>query len=140
MLTLSNYPNILIYCMAFHIGWCLLIYILLTVFRAPAIWSIHKQLASNSHWQELEKKTTANLKNQFEWPIFFYIGALILIIHPEWMSFDIFITCIIFSIGRVCHSIIHIFMNNIRLRGLVFIINFSAVIYLWGIIFLKITL
>ena len=42
----------------------------------------------------------------------------------------------VFVIGRVLHSIVQIFTVNIRLRGMVFTINFIAVLAMWTLIFI----
>ncbi|WP_334050470.1 MAPEG family protein [Alteromonas gracilis] len=42
-----------------------------------------------------------------------------------------------FVIGRVLHSIVQIFTDNIRLRGVVFTINFIAVLAMWTLIFIR---
>jgi len=42
----------------------------------------------------------------------------------------------VFVIGRVLHSIVQIFTDNIRLRGMVFTINFIAVLAMWTLIFI----
>jgi hypothetical protein len=34
------------------------------------------------------------------------------------------------------HSIVQIFTDNIRLRGMVFTINFAAVLAMWALIFI----
>ena len=45
-----------------------------------------------------------------------------------------FVRNIIFVIGRVLHSVVQIFTDNIRLRGMVFTINFAAVLAMWALI------
>ncbi|MEM6641087.1 MAG: MAPEG family protein [Pseudomonadota bacterium] len=37
----------------------------------------------------------------------------------------------VFLVGRALHSVVQIFTGNIRLRGLIFTINFAAVIAMW---------
>ena len=43
----------------------------------------------------------------------------------------------VFVIGRVLHSLVQIFTDNIRLRGLVFTINFVAVLAMWLLLFIE---
>jgi len=71
--------ELLIYPLLSHIIWVLILYALLTVFRAPAVWNIGSGKRNNHHWQALEAKVSANLSNQFEWPIFFYVICTLLI-------------------------------------------------------------
>ncbi|SIS65893.1 MAG: hypothetical protein C9355_02730 [Thalassolituus maritimus] len=79
----------------------------------------------------MEPRISANLSNQFEWPIFFYIVCLVLMIK-ELDSNIVFITLAwAFIVGRVIHIGIQILTSNIRLRGLVFTINFIAVLAMW---------
>jgi len=40
----------------------------------------------------------------------------------------------VFVIGRVLHSLVQIATANVRLRGLVFTINFVAVLAMWALV------
>ncbi|MEC8208507.1 MAG: MAPEG family protein [Pseudomonadota bacterium] len=42
-----------------------------------------------------------------------------------------------FVIGRVLHSLVQICSSNVRIRGLVFTINFLAVIAMWILFLFK---
>jgi hypothetical protein len=80
---------------------------------------------------------SANLSNQFEWPVFFYIACLALMMK-ELDSNIVFISLAwIFILGRVIHSSVQILTDNVRLRGLVFTINFLAVLAIWFVMVLK---
>ncbi len=81
---------------------------------------------------QVERRISANLSNQFEWPVFFYAACLLLMglamegRVPLWLAW-------IFVGGRVVHSYVQIFTANVRLRGIVFTINFVAVLGMWTI-------
>ncbi|WP_205012745.1 MAPEG family protein [Nitrosomonas sp. HPC101] len=76
----------------------------------------------------LNHKISANLSNQFEWPLFFYVACLFLQLQA---TQTVVALAWIFVGGRILHSAVQIFTSNVRLRGLVFTINFLAVIGLW---------
>ncbi len=126
-------PQQLIYPMAAHVLLAALLYALLTLFRAPSIWGLGRLPDGSNPWAKLEPRLSANLSNQFEWPLLFYVACLLLIqqvgLDPlaPWLAWA-------FIGGRVIHSGVQIFTSNVRLRGLVFTINFLAVLGLWVIV------
>lgn len=121
----------------FHIVWCTLLYALLTVTRAPAVWGVGQRKNGSNPFHTIQPKISANLSNQFEWPIFFHIACVLLIAMDEAIdSMQIYLAWV-FVIGRVLHSIVQIFTDNIRLRGMVFTINFIAVLAMWALLVIK---
>lgn len=115
--------------MAAHVALTACLYALLTVARAPAVWGIGRRPDGTSPWASMEARISANLSNQFEWPLFFHAACLILMqlgFGPAavWLAW-------IFVAGRVVHSAVQILTRNVRLRGIVFTINFLAVLGLW---------
>jgi hypothetical protein len=114
-----------------HITLVALLYALLTVVRAPTVWGIGARKDGSNPWKNIEPRINANLKNQFEWPLFFYIACMLLIIQGNMISTVHIWLSWIFIVGRLTHSYIHIFTSNIRLRGAVFTINFVAVLGIW---------
>ncbi|MDR7133329.1 hypothetical protein J2X06_000513 [Lysobacter niastensis] len=120
--------------MAAHVALAALLYVMLTVARAPAIWGIGRRPDGSNPWGRIEPRISANLSNQFEWPLFFYAACLILL-QSGTSRFSLVLAWI-FVIGRVLHSLVQILTTNIRLRGLVFTINFVAVLGLWAIVVL----
>lgn len=125
--------NPLIYPMAAHIGLTAFLYALLTVVRAPAVWGLGRRSDGTNPWAKLEPRISANLSNQFEWPVFFHgICLLLTLVHGEstaqlWLAW-------IFVAGRLAHSGVQVFTANVRLRGAVFAINFMAVLVMWGLL------
>lgn len=124
----------LIFPMLVHVSIVALLYVLLTVVRAPKVWNIGANSDGSNPFAKLEPKISANLTNQFEWPVLFYAVSIILISRPElyqplylWFAW-------LFIFGRIIHSLIQIFTSNIRLRGAIFTINFIAVICMWVIL------
>mgnify|MGYP003145265268 CR=1 FL=1 len=123
--------DVLIAPMLFHILWVAMLYVLLTVMRAPKIWGIGAKADGTNPFAKIEPRTSANLSNQFEWPVLFYVICTLLIARPDsyqpiylWFAW-------LFVVGRIIHSIVQIFTTNIRLRGLIFTINFVAVMCMW---------
>lgn len=120
--------NQILYPMAAHIAWVAFLYVLLTIVRAPAVWGVIKSKKEN--WASIEPQISANLSNQFEWPLFFHITCVLLIVMGNTDSLQLWLAWI-FVAGRLIHSAVQILTNNIRLRGLVFTINFLAVLAMW---------
>lgn len=118
--------------MAAHVALAALLYVLLTVARAPAIWGIGRRADGSNPWATFEPRISANLSNQFEWPLFFHAAMLILMQRPT--SNAAVTLAWVFVAGRVVHSAVQIGTRNVRLRGIVFTINFLAVLGLWALI------
>ena len=116
--------------MAAHVLWAAILYVALTVARAPSIWGIGKRPDGSNPWASIEPRISANLSNQFEWPVLFYAACILLIQqhHADEAALGL---AWIFVFGRLIHSAVQIFTRNIRLRGLIFTINFLAVVGLW---------
>ena len=122
--------------MAVHVALAAWLYVLLTVVRAPAIWGIGRLPDGGNPWAKIEPRISANLSNQFEWPLFFHVACLLLLMQSEPSRASIALAWI-FVIGRVLHSLVQILTTNIRLRGLVFTINFVAVLGMWAIVAMR---
>ena len=122
-------PHPLILAMAAHVALAAFLYAVLTVARAPVVWGIGRRADGSNPWARLEPRISANLSNQFEWPLFFHVACLLLI----QLEAGILAVALawIFLTGRVLHSAVQILTNNVRLRGLVFTINFLAVLGMW---------
>lgn len=114
-----------------HLAWTAMLYALVTVLRAPKVWGVGLRRDNLSPFALMEPKASANLSNQFEWPLFFYVICIILILKPEWMNADYILLAWVFVLGRFIHSLVQILTSNVRMRGLVFTINFLAVIAMW---------
>ena len=124
--------NSLIYPMTAHVALAALLYVLLTIARAPSIWGIGQRPDGSNPWARIEPRISANLSNQFEWPLFFY-AACIILLSREVDNLSLLLAWI-FIFGRLLHSAIQILTTNVRLRGLVFTVNFVAVLGLWAIV------
>lgn len=116
--------------MAVHVTLTALLYVLLTVARAPKIWGIGQNADGSNPWATVEPRISANLSNQFEWPVFFYAACLLLIQSQDIPAGAIALAWA-FILGRVLHSGVQILTTNVRLRGAVFTINFLATLGLW---------
>ncbi len=117
--------------MAAHVVLSGALYGLLTIARAPEVWSIGQRADGSNPFAEIEPRISANLSNQFEWPLFFHLACLLLLLLPDAVTAASIILAWTFMVGRVLHSVVHIFTSNVRLRGVVFTINFLAVFGLW---------
>ena len=126
-------PNPLILPMAFHVAWSAFLYALLTIARAPAVWGIGRNADGGNPWSKFEPRISANLRNQFEWPLLFYVACLLLL-QQGVASRAAVVLAWIFVGGRLLHSAVQVLTSNIRLRGLVFMVNFLAVLGLWALV------
>ena len=119
--------------MASHVGLAAFLYALLTVVRMPKVWGIGKRPDGSNPWAVIEPRISANLSNQFEWPLFFYAACVLLILSRAESPVAVLLAWI-FVLGRLAHSAVQILTTNIRVRGLVFTINFVATLGLWAIL------
>lgn len=116
--------------MAAHVALAALLYAALTVARAPKVWGIGRRGDGSNPFAVIEPRISANLSNQFEWPLFFHLACLLL---PDPSTAALALAWM-FVGGRVLHSAVQIFTANVRLRGLVFMLNFLAVLGLWALL------
>lgn len=77
----------------------------------------------------LSARIQRNLSNQFEAPVFAWIGALLLIVPDRVTMLDV-AAAWVFLAGRLLHSWVQCTGDNVALRGQVFTINFAAVLWL----------
>lgn len=125
-------PHPLVFPMAAHVALAAFLYVLLTVVRAPSIWGIGRRADGSNPMAKLEPRISANLSNQFEWPVLFYAACLLLVQQDT--DHLAIVLAWIFVGGRLLHSAVQILTTNVRLRGLVFTVNFLAVLGLWAIV------
>lgn len=118
--------------MAAHVALTAFLYVVLTVARAPSIWGIGRRADGGNPWATIEPRISANLSSQFEWPLFFHVACLLLLLSGA--NPLALVLAWIFVAGRILHSLVQILTRNIRLRGVVFTINFLAVLGLWAIV------
>jgi len=120
--------------MAAHVVLAAFLYVLLTVVRAPAVWGIGRAPDGSNPWASVEPRISANLSNQFEWPLFFHVGCLLLLYLGSGSGSGAVTLAWAFVAGRVLHSAVQILTRNVRLRGIVFTVNFLAVLGLWVLV------
>lgn len=120
--------------MLVYVLWVAALYAVLTIVRAPSVWSVGRGPDGLNPWAHLEAPVSANLSNQFEWPLFFYIACVLGIVENSANSSPFLVAAWIFVAGRIIHSGVQILTKNIRLRGVVFTINFVAVLWMWGLL------
>jgi hypothetical protein len=119
--------------MAAHVALASLLYVALTAARAPKVWGIGRRADGSNPWAAVEPRIGANLSNQFEWPLFFHVACVLLILgHAE--SRAATALAWLFVAGRLAHSVVQVCTTDVRLRGLVFTINFVATLGLWAIV------
>lgn len=123
--------ELLFFPMLVHVFFVAMLYVLLTIMRAPKIWGLGKNADGSNPFATFEPRVSANLSNQFEWPVLFYAACVIVIARPEFYQ-PVYLWCAwVFIGGRLIHSAVQILTANVRLRGAIFTINFAAVMYMW---------
>ena len=111
--------------------WVVLLFAALTLARAPDVWGVFRRGDGGNPWAGFETRISANLRNQFEWPLFFYVICVLILqqgavegLVQVWLAW-------LFVVGRLAHSAVQILGTNVRLRGIVFTVNFVAVLAMW---------
>src|SRR5262245_63920727 len=122
----------LIFPMAAHVALTGLLYVFLTIARAPAVWNVGRRSDGSNPWAAIELRISANLSNQFEWPLAFHSACILLLFQGETGQLAPALAWL-FVGGRLLHSYVQIRTANVRLRGIVFTANFLAGIGLWAI-------
>lgn len=123
--------HLLLYPMAAHVVLTAFLYALLTAVRAPTVWGLGRVPDGSNRWVNVERRVSANLSNQFEWPLFFHLACVLLLQNAVVDGLAVGLAWV-FVAGRVLHSVVQILTSNVRLRGIVFTINFVATLGLWG--------
>jgi hypothetical protein len=118
--------------MTAHVAYSAALYGLLTIARAPTVWGIGRTADGANPLATLEKRLSANLSNQFEWPLFFHVACSMLIATGGETRAALALAWV-FVAGRLAHGAVQILTTNVRLRGIVFMINFLAVLGLWAL-------
>lgn len=118
--------------MTAHVALAAFLYVLLTIARAPSVWGVGRLPDGSNPWARFEPRISANLSNQFEWPVFFY-AACVILLQSETNPVALGLAWL-FVVGRLLHSAVQILTTNVRLRGLVFTVNFIAVLGLWAMV------
>jgi len=126
--------NLLFIPMLVYVLWVIVLYVLLTLMRGPKVWGIGLNSDGSNPFTNIELRTSANLTNQFELPVLFYALCVVLISRPEFLQSIYVWLAWVFVVGRILHSVIQIFTSNVRLRGLVFTVNFVSVIAMWCVL------
>ena len=113
-----------------HMGLVLGLYAWLTVARAQAV---RAGLVRYNAFEFADAdppvvaRITRNLANQFELPVLFYAAVLALMQLQAVTALDVGLGWA-FVLGRVAHSGVQTLTGDVRLRGLVFAVNFLAVL------------
>ena len=123
-----------------HFGLVVALYVVLTWARLEVVRrgeAVQADFARADGDPRLSARIQRNLANQFEAPLFAWIGAIVLILtqHATW--FDV-AAAWVFLAGRLIHAWVQCSGDDVKLRGRVFVINFLGVLWLMGHAFLAI--
>lgn len=117
-----------------HFGLVAALYVVLTWARLVAVkrgQAATADFARADGDPRLSARIQRNLANQFEAPLFAWIGLILLILMNAVGPADV-AAAWVFLIGRLIHSGVQCTGDNVALRGQVFMINFAAVLWLMG--------
>lgn len=117
-----------------HFGVVVGLYVVLTWARLVAVKRGQAEKADFARADgdpRLSARIQRNLANQFEAPVFAWIGLVLLILLNAVGPVDV-AAAWLFLIGRLIHSGVQCTGDNVALRGQVFTINFVAVLWLMG--------
>lgn len=117
-----------------HFGLIVLLYVVLTWARLVVVRRGEAHTADFARADgdpRLSARIQRNLANQFEAPVFAWIGALVLILTGHVSGLDI-AAAWLFLAGRLIHTAVQCTGDNVGLRGKVFVINFAGVLWLVG--------
>ncbi|MEL6951039.1 MAG: MAPEG family protein [Pseudomonadota bacterium] len=120
-----------------HVCLAAILYAALTVVRAPSVWGLGLAKDGTNPWRNVEPRISANLSNQFEWPVLFYVACVLGMLIGVANERGFLMLAWLFVAGRIAHSLVQILTENIRLRGIVFTLNFVAVLGMWSYLFGK---
>jgi hypothetical protein len=120
----------LVFPMLAHVLLTAFLYVLLTIARAPAIWGIGRRPDGSNPFAAFEPRISANLSNQFEWPMLFYVACMLLHLLDA-IGQETVALAWLFVVGRFLHTCVQVGTTNVRLRGAVFTVNFLAVLGMW---------
>lgn len=91
-------------------------------------------LAYKGNEPEASRRWANNLNNQFELPLLFY--ALVALLYATASVNSTYVLLgFVFLAGRIIHTVVQVSADNVRLRGMVFTINFTALAIMWLIFF-----
>ncbi|WP_052012834.1 MAPEG family protein [Asticcacaulis sp. AC460] len=115
-----------------HFGLVGFLYAWLTVERQVAMWK--REVKASDFVRagadpERSLRVARNLSNQFELPVFALFAAALLYLTDHIAMIDV-AAAWLFLAGRLIHSFVQTLTRNVPLRGLVFTINFVAVVIL----------
>lgn len=117
-----------------HFGLVAVLYVALTGAR---LFVVQRGEASKADFARangdprLSARIQRNLANQFEAPLFAWVGLILLILMNAVSPADV-AAAWIFLIGRLIRSGVQCTGDNVALRGQAFMINFIAVLWLMG--------
>lgn len=117
-----------------HFGLIVVLYVVLTWARLVVV---RRGEASKADFARadgdprLSARIQRNLANQFEAPLFAWIGLILLILMNAVGPADV-AAAWLFLIGRLIHSSVQCTGDNVALRGQVFTLNFIGVLWLMG--------
>ncbi len=128
------HPAVILWPLMGHVGLVVVLYAWLTVARTRAVKAGEVTYGVFEFGRDEPAgiaRITRNLSNQFELPVLFYVGVILLIEFQATTIIDVAYAWL-FLVGRLIHSAVQTLTDDVPLRGRVFMINFIGVAGLLG--------
>jgi hypothetical protein len=127
-------PTAIFWPMVAHVALICAIYVLLAARRRNAVNSgaaRSSQFKTRTNEPAESASVSANLMNQFELPVLFYVVCLALF-ATNGVSHVAVVLAWLFVLARYLHAFIHVTSNNLRYRSPAFATGFLVLVALWS--------
>ena len=132
---MTTLPDAILWPVALHLALVLALFVAVSITRMRAV--RRGDVSGTGHFArkgaepEASRRYAANLGNQFELPAFFYALVALLYATDSITATQVALAWI-FLIGRLIHTAVQTQTDNVPLRGMVFGINFLALVAMWA--------
>ena len=132
-----SFPDVILVPVFGHLALVFFLFVMVSIKRMQASKSQDfeiNDLAHKGNEPEASRRWANNLNNQFEVPLLFYVLVALLYATSSVNSAYV-ILGFVFLTGRILHTVVQVSADNVRLRGMVFTINFMALAIMWLMFF-----
>ena len=136
---MTTLPDAILWPVTLHLALVLALFVAVSVTRMRAVREGDVpgvgHFAHKGAEPEASRRYAANLTNQFELPSFFYALVALLYATDSVTGIQVVLAWV-FLAGRLIHAGVQTRTDNVPLRGMVFGINFLALVAMWAIFLL----
>ncbi len=120
-----------------HLALIQLLFVVVSIRRWQAVQSQaarYEDLAWSGQEPELSRRWAKNLDNQFQLPMLFYALIALLFATDQITTLQV-VFAWIFLAGRIVHTVVQEWSDDVQMRGRVFTINYLALSAMWLLFF-----